>query len=111
MAFFTAATAATFGLVLATACKTRQQLGGISTIVILMMSGLGGSMFPRIFMSEGMQKLGLLTFNAWALDGFVKVFWRNATLVELLPQVGVLLGFAALFATIARLQARRWERG
>jgi ABC-2 type transport system permease protein len=111
MAFFTAATAATFGLVLATACRTRQQLGGISTIVILMMSGLGGSMFPRIFMSDGMQKLGLLTFNAWALDGFVKVFWRNASLAELLPQVGVLSAFALAFATVARLQARRWEAG
>jgi hypothetical protein len=43
-----------------------------------MMSALGGSMFPRFQMTDAMQRLGLLTFNAWALDGYVKVFWRNA---------------------------------
>ena len=35
-------------------------------------------MFPRFLMSETMQKFGLLTFNAWALDGYLKVFWRDA---------------------------------
>jgi len=34
-------------------------------------------MFPRYFMSEGMQKAGLFTINAWAIDGFTKVFWRD----------------------------------
>ena len=28
-----------------------------------------------------MQQVGLLTFNAWALDGYLKVFWRNAAAV------------------------------
>jgi ABC-2 type transport system permease protein len=110
MTIFTAATAASFGLVLATLCRTRQQLGGISTIVILSISAVGGSMFPRFLMSEGMQKLGLLTFNAWALDGYIKVFWRNAPLADLAPQVGVLLAFMAAFLIAARLLARRWER-
>ena len=45
------------------------------------MSALGGSMFPRFLMSETMQKVGLLTFNAWALDGYLKVFWRKAAIV------------------------------
>ena len=31
---------------------SRQQLGGLSTIVILIMSAVGGSMFPRFLMSE-----------------------------------------------------------
>ena len=61
--------------------------GGTSLLLatLLMMSALGGSMFPRFLMSEKMQKLGLLTFNGWALDGYVKVFWRNAPLLELCP--------------------------
>src|SRR6185503_15728124 len=78
MTAFTAAAAAGFGLMLATLARTRAQLSGMSTIVILTMSSLGGSMFPRFLMSETMQKLGLLTFNAWALDGYLKVFWRDA---------------------------------
>ena len=110
MTVATAAAAAGFGLVLATACRTRQQLGGIATLVILVMSALGGSMFPRFLMSEGMQRIGLLTFNAWALDGYVKVFWREARLAELWPQLAVLAALTAAFLAIARLLARRWER-
>ena len=109
MTFVTAAAAAAFGMVLATACRTRQQLGGISTIVILTMSALGGSMFPRFLMSETMQKMGLVTFNAWALDGYVKVFWRDARVAELWPQVGVLVALTVMFMALARLFARRWE--
>jgi ABC-2 type transport system permease protein len=109
MTLFTAMAASAFGMVLATACRTRQQLGGISTIVILTMSALGGSMFPRFLMSETMQKMGLVTFNAWALDGYIKVFWRNAAVSELWPQVGVLVALTVVFMTLARLFARRWE--
>jgi ABC-2 type transport system permease protein len=109
MTLVSAAAVAAFGLLLATACRTRAQLSGFSTITILVMSAIGGSMFPRFLMSEGMQKFGLVTFNTWALDGFVKVFWRDARLVELWPQVLVLLGFTAAFLVASRLLARRWE--
>jgi ABC-2 type transport system permease protein len=109
MTAFTAAAAAGFGLMLATLARTRAQLSGMSTIIILTMSSLGGSMFPRFLMSESMQKLGLLTFNAWALDGYLKVFWRNAAVWQLWPQVLVLTVLAAVFMTLARTFARRWE--
>src|SRR4029453_4118019 len=105
----TASAAAALGLVLATLARTRAQLSGFSTILILTMSALGGSMFPRFLMSEGMQKVGLLTFNAWALDGYLKVFWRNAPIWQLWPQVGVLLGLTVTFLGLARVLARRWE--
>jgi len=109
MTIATSAAAAAFGLVLATISRSRAQLSGISTIVILAMSAVGGSMFPRFLMSEGMQKMGLVTFNAWALDGYIKVFWRNQPVTELWPQVGVLLSLCALFLYAARMFARRWE--
>jgi ABC-2 type transport system permease protein len=110
MTLFTAATAAAFGLFLASMCRTRAQLGGISMLIILVMSALGGSMFPRVFMTAAMQRAGLVTFNAWALDGYVKVFWREAPLAALWPQVAMLAGFLVVFLALARLFARRWER-
>ncbi|HVP37888.1 MAG TPA: ABC transporter permease [Candidatus Saccharimonadales bacterium] len=109
MTVSTAAAAASFGLVLAAASRSRAQLAGISTILILTMSALGGSMFPRFLMSPAMQKMGLCTFNAWALDGYIKVFWRNAAPWELWPQLGVLCGITVVFLALARLLARRWE--
>jgi ABC-2 type transport system permease protein len=66
-------------------------------------------MFPRFLMSATMQKIGLVTFNAWALDGYLKVFWRELPLLSLLPQLGVLFGLTAVFLTTARLLAQRWE--
>ena len=77
MTVVTAAAAAALALMLATIARSRGQLSGFSTILILTMSALGGSMFPRFLMSETMQKIGLVTFNAWALDGYLKVFWRE----------------------------------
>ncbi len=109
MSAFTAAAAAGFGLMLATLARTRAQLSGMSTIIILTMSALGGSMFPRFLMSETMQRFGLVTFNAWALDGYLKVFWRDAPIVALWPQVLVLTALTAVFLTLARTFARRWE--
>jgi ABC-2 type transport system permease protein len=109
MTVFTAAAAAAFGLVLATLSRSRQQLSGISTILILTMSALGGSMFPRFLMSPTMQKIGLVTFNAWALDGYIKVFWREAPVSDLWLQVLVLMGLTVVFLAAARVLARRWE--
>jgi ABC-2 type transport system permease protein len=105
----TASAAAALGLVLATLARSRAQLSGLSTILILTMSALGGSMFPRFLMTETMQKFGLLTFNGWALDGYLKVFWRNAPLWQLWPQVLVLAGLTLVFLAAARVLARRWE--
>ncbi len=109
MTVFTASAAAALGLVLATLARSRAQLSGFSTILILTMSALGGSMFPRFLMSETMQQFGLLTFNAWALDGYLKVFWRQAAVWQLWPQVLVLAGITIVFLGTARVLARRWE--
>ena len=38
-----------------------------------------------------MQKAGLFTINAWAIDGFTKVFWRDLPVQDLWQQVSVLL--------------------
>lgn len=56
-----------------------------------------------------LEKLGLIRFNAWAVDGYLKVFWREAPLTALLPQLAVLTLLTVLFLAIARLLARRWE--
>jgi len=116
MSLVTAAAAAAFGLMLATIARSRAQLNGISTVVILVMSALGGSMVPRFVMPEFMNTTALFTFNGWALDGYLKVFWYGdpaATLLQslhsLAPQLGVLGGMAIVFFAIARALARRWE--
>jgi ABC-2 type transport system permease protein len=105
----TAGAAASFALVLATLCRSRTQLNAVAVILILSMSALGGSMVPRYVMSETMQRFGKVTFNAWALDGYTKVFWRDLPVRELVPELAVLLGATVILFGAARLLARRWE--
>lgn len=109
MTLVTALAASGFGLFLATLCKTRGQLNGLSVILVLSMSALGGSMVPRYLMSEGLQRCGLWTFNAWALDGYNKVFWRELPVSALAPQLFVLLFSGMVFLLVARMLAVRWE--
>jgi len=116
MTLMTASAAAGFGMLLASLCRTRAQLSGISTIVILVMSALGGSMVPRFIMPEAVQNIGFITFNAWAVEGYLDVFWYSARDIEMaallrsmwLPLV-VLFGMTMLFMALARMFSRRWE--
>lgn len=110
MTLVTAGAAASFALMLAAICQSRMQLGWVSTIVILSMSALGGSMVPRYLMSENIQRVGLLTFNAWALEGYNKVFWRELPLNELSMELAVLTTCGFVFILAARIFAIRWER-
>jgi len=108
MAVPTALACSAFGLVLASICRTRKQLVAVSNLVILSISALGGSMFPRFLMPEALQRVSLVAFNAWALEGFLDVFWRQAPLVAVLPEIAVLLGWTVIFFLLARRLARPW---
>jgi ABC-2 type transport system permease protein len=109
MTVVTAIASSCFGLLLAAMARSRMQLVALSNLLILAMSALGGSMVPRYLLSETVQKLGLVTINAWAIDGYMKVFWRDEPVTHLWPQALVLLGASALLFAGARRLARRWD--
>lgn len=109
MTIVTSSAAASLGLFLATLCRTRGQLNGLSVILILTMSALGGSMVPRYVMSDSLREAGLWTFNAWALDGYDKVFWRELPVEALAPQMTVLMLSGVGLLVAARVLAIRWE--
>ena len=91
-----ACAAAGLAMLLATACSTRRQAQTIANTAILVVSAVGGSMVPRIFMPEAMQKLGWLTPNTWALEAYSGIFWRQDSLLDIWMPVGALLGTALL---------------
>jgi len=109
MTVVTAGASSSLALTLAGLCRSRVQLNAVAIILILCMSALGGSMVPRYIMSESMREIGRVTFNAWALDGYMKVFWRDLPPSELAVEVSVLVGVAAVLLVVARWLARRWE--
>lgn len=111
MAIVSSMSSAAFIMMIATLCRSRKQLEGLSTIVILIMSAVGGSMMPRFIMPSFVLKLSSVAFNAWSMDGFLKVFWYNtpdtSIIASILPEVAVILGMAAIFLTIAGFNAKK----
>lgn len=102
--------ATSLGLLLASLGRTEKQIGSIGPPVLLVMGMLGGCMFPRMAMPEAMQKIGLAMPHGWALDGFYALLVRpGTTVVDVLPQITALLGFAVVFAAIG-LSRFRFER-
>ncbi len=92
----TAFAVSAFGIFLAAVSKTRQQAQNLSTLIILIMSAIGGSMIPLFFMPSIMQKIAYFSVNYWGIQGFYDIFWRGLPLIEILPRIAVLTGIGVL---------------
>lgn len=102
-----------FGLVSAGAAtlmgatfRNDQQAGGIGVVLGLGLAALGGCMFPIELFSPAMQRLAHITPHAWALDAIAELVRRDGTVVDILPQLGVLAAFAAVFLGLATWRLR-----
>lgn len=102
--------AAAIALALVSACRSRAQAQTFSTIVILLMSAIGGSMVPRFFMPELLRDIGWLTPNAWALEAYTRLLWRGEPLGSLLLPCGLLLAAIAVAVPLAHGLARGLAR-
>ncbi|GAB7087732.1 ABC transporter permease [Marinifilum fragile] len=96
-----------FGIFMASVCKSRKQVESLSTLIILVISAIGGSMMPLFFMPAIMKKLAVISVNYWAMEGFFDIFWRQLPLIDILPKMIVLLGIGALLTTISVISFRR----
>jgi ABC-2 type transport system permease protein len=92
-----AAAATGLGVLVSALARTEAQVGGLTVLLLLTLSALGGCFVPRFAMPEWLQRVGLVTPHAWALDAYQDLFVRGYGLSEVLPEVGGLLAFAALF--------------
>ena len=107
MIFCTGFAVSSFGILLVSIVKTRQQLNGIATIIIMLMSAIGGSMLPIYIMPEFMQKMAVLSVNYWGIQGFYDIFWRNLPLIDILPKMGVLIGIGLVMTLISLIMFKK----
>jgi ABC-2 type transport system permease protein len=91
------ATATGLGVLVATLARTEAQISGLTVLLLLTLSVLGGCFIPRFIMPEWLQTLGQITPHAWALDAYQDLLVRGYDFWDVLPKVGVLGVFAVIF--------------
>jgi len=99
--FAVAFAVASFGIFLVSIAKSRKQLSGLSSLIILTMSAIGGSMIPLFIMPPIMKKIAVVSVNYWGIQGFYDIFARDLSFTEVLPRVFVLLGIGIVMSLIS----------
>jgi len=105
MGLCTAFAVAAFGMLLASICGTRAQLGALSTLVILIMSSVGGSMFP-LHDARAMQKAACSPSMPGPSTAYQSLLARSSCPTAL--AAGCVLWPSASCSLVARRIARRW---
>jgi len=95
-----AATATGLGVLVAALGRTEAQIGGLTVLLLLTLSALGGCFVPRFTMPDWLQTVGLMTPHAWALDAYQDLLVRGYGLLEVLPKICALAAFALAFFVI-----------
>jgi ABC-2 type transport system permease protein len=100
-----ALTSAALGMLIAALARSASQAANTGVILGLVLAAIGGciSMSGQpVFRSTGfMGTLANLTPHAHALEGYYSLMAENATLVNVLPQMGIVLAFGAVFFLVA----------
>lgn len=100
--------ASTFGLLLAAVGRTPGTTRGVAILAVLLMVMLGGAWVPTFVFPAWLQSLTVVVPARWAVDGLDAMTWRGLGFGAALTPAAVLLGFAALFGTLA-VARFRWE--
>ena len=85
--------------------SSEQQAAPVALLLGLGLAALGGSMAPLEVFPPTARTIAHVTPHAWANDAFSKLLDHGGDLVTVLPQVGVLLAFAAASHDDRRLAA------
>jgi ABC-2 type transport system permease protein len=97
-------TASALGILVAALAKTAKQADSIGMILAFVLAGLGGAIAmsaqPLYRMGGFISVLSGLTPHAHAVEAYYMLMAENASLVQILPEVGILVGMGIIFFLI-----------
>ena len=67
---------------------------------------LGGCWYPLELFPALVQNIVKILPTTWAMQGLLDLILRNGGLMQILPEAGVLLGFAAIFFSVCVMRCR-----
>jgi ABC-2 type transport system permease protein len=101
-----AAVAAGAAMLIGAIMQNDEQAAGVTVLAGLALGALGGTMLPLELYNSTMNSVAHITPHAWAIDAFTEMGRHGATLVDVLPEVGVLGGMAVLLIALASWRLR-----
>ncbi len=101
-----AAVAAGAAMVFGTVFSNPDQASGVGVVIALALAALGGSMLPIELFGDTMARVARITPHYWAIDAFSELIRHDGTLVDILPQLGVMAAMAAALLAFASWRMR-----
>ena len=95
-----------FSIAVGTIARTHQQAAAFGVISVVVLTALGGLWVPVYLMPQIMRDIASWSPLNWAHVGFIDLFLRQATIMDILPQLLKLLVFFAVTISIALLYRR-----
>ena len=92
--------AVALGTMLGTFVKSDGQANGLSIMLGMVLALLGGCWYPLEFFPPAAKFVANFTPTSWALRGLTDLVVRGDSLVDVVPESGVLLLFAAVFFSV-----------
>ncbi len=99
--------AAGAAMVLGSVVDNDAAASGVGVGVGLVMGALGGAMYPIELFPDTLRTVAHVTPHAWAGQALAEVQRHGAGLVDILPELGVLLGYAAVLLLVGAWLLRR----
>ena len=101
VAVFAGLAAIGLGLLLGTIAKTQEQSAPFGATFVVILAAMGGVWVPVFVMPKIMQTLSHISPMNWGLNAFYDVFLRNGSLIDVLPEISLLLLFFLATTLIA----------
>jgi len=83
------------------------QAGALGIMAGMLLGALGGAMVPLEIFPEPARTIAYLTPHAWAIQGLREVALRDGTIVDVLPELAVLVLFALGLMALGTWRFRR----
>jgi len=107
VALFSGFAAIGFGILLGTIAKTQEQSAPFGATATIILAAIGGVWVPVFAMPKVMQIIAQSSPMNWGLNAFYDVLLRNATILDILPEIGLLFLFFLITITFALLYDKK----
>ncbi|NUY81382.1 ABC transporter permease [Flavobacterium sp. MAH-1] len=107
VALFSGLAATGYGILVGTIAKTQEQSAPFGATSVIILAAIGGVWVPVFAMPKFMQYVAMCSPMNWGLDAFYDVFLRNASIMEIYPEIALLFLFFVVTITIALLYDKK----